>query len=58
MNSPDAKWPFLVQVCFYAIVKVFFVDSVSLRCPNKKSAGCQVGTIEEFFLKYKTKWPP
>ena len=23
LNSPDAKWPFLVQVCFVAIIKFF-----------------------------------
>ena len=34
-SSPDAKWPFWVQVCFVAIMK-FFVDSASLRCPNEK----------------------
>ena len=36
------------KACCVAIMK-FFVDSVSLSCPDGKSAGCQLGTLEECF---------
>ena len=44
-------------LCFVAIMK-FFVDSASQSCPDEKSAGCQLRTLEDFFKSQKTKWPP
>ena len=41
--------------CVLLLLRSFFVDSVSLRCPNEESAGCQLGTLEELFLKQKNK---
>ena len=37
--------------------KRFIVDYVTWTCPDPKSAGCHLGTLEEFFLQPKQNGP-
>ena len=37
--------------------KRFIVDYVTWTCPEPKSAGCPLGTVEEFFLQPKQNGP-
>ena len=37
--------------------KRFIVDYVTWTCPETKSAGCPLGTLEEFFLQPKQNGP-
>ena len=34
------------------------IDSDTMGCPQQKSAGFLFGTLERYFLRANTKWPP
>ena len=57
--SPVAKWGFRGEACFRVgpYGKHFIVDYVTWTCPEPKSVGCPLDTLEEFFLQPKQNGP-